>query len=107
MTRVQAPLAIERRGYNRTAIDVWGSRAARQEAALWEAKYLDSVGKNGLLLLEDVLGILLQKTKVKVWVLRARLHKCNLGELCNSDDDNNRTTTERLAPENKALSVAN
>ena len=51
---------------------------------------------------EDVLGILLQETKVEVWVLQAMFHECNLGESCNSDD-NNRPMAERLAREKEAL----
>ena len=51
-----------------------GEEEAWQEAALCEAKYRNSVGKNGLLLsneLRGIEGILLQKTKEEVRVLRA------------------------------------
>ena len=101
MTRVRALFAIERRGYNRQQF-TRGREEARQEAALWEAKYRDFVDKDGLWLSKDLLVMLLQKTKEEVRVLRARLHECSLSKSCNSED-NNHLTMERLARENEAL----
>ena len=55
MTRMRAPFAIERQGYNRQQL-MRGREEARQEAVLWEAKCRDSVGENGLLLSKDLQG---------------------------------------------------
>ena len=38
-----------------------------------------------MLLLKDLRGILLEKTKEEVRVLRARLHECSLGKPCDED----------------------
>ena len=78
---------------------------ARQEAALWEAKYRDDTSNtnnnNEGLLLEDLRGILLQKTKEEVMVLQQKLYDMsqNKSSLCSNDDER----MERLSKENAEL----
>eukprot|EP00956_Cyclotella_meneghiniana_P003652 scaffold4440_cov38-Cyclotella_meneghiniana.AAC.2 len=76
---------------------------ARQEAALWEAKYRDDTNnneRNGLLL-EDLRGILLQKTKEEVRVLQQKLRELSQNKSSLRSNDNE--TMERLSKENAEL----